>query len=169
MSVGGGHKPRFERNSTPFDSTATREEADVASASRLKIACSGNSLNPESESWAQTQLAKNEGFACGDSVFDLPGHVVWVHGEPHALRRQEVRLLQLLSLQRNRVVPNSEILCFLYERVPIELARARLKTLVADVRRRLGADLASRLRTAHGIGLVLYVNECAEQPPGPNL
>ena len=97
-------------------------------------------------------------FHCEGVAVDLVNHVAWPPEGAVALRPQEVRLLRLLSATPNRVVPSLEILRQLYEGVPLESAKVRLKTLVADIRRRLGPRVGSRLRAAHGVGLILYVD-----------
>jgi len=115
---------------------------------------------PRERTWVLSALRRppTMSFHCAGVGVDLPNHVAWLPDGPIGLRPQEVRLLCLLSSAPNRLVPTPEILAALYGGVPVEAARIRLKALVADIRRRMGEGVASRLRTAHGVGLILYVD-----------
>ncbi len=95
-------------------------------------------------------------FFCDGVGVDLEGCVAWLSEGPVALRPLETRLLRLLSNHLGRVVPSEEIIRHLYGPLAMETGRLRLKTLVSGVRRRLGSVFAENLRTAHGIGLILY-------------
>jgi len=98
-------------------------------------------------------------FYCAEVGVDLVNHVAWLPDGPIGLRPQEVRLLRLLAAAPGRLIPTAEILSTLYDGVPDESAKIRLKALVADIRRRLGPLVAARLRAARGIGLILYVDQ----------
>jgi len=114
----------------------------------------------QAHSWVLTDLHRAEAmsFYCSDVGVDLVNHVAWLPEGPVGLRPQEARLLRLLAAAPGRLIPTPEILSTLYDGVPDESARIRLKALVADIRRRLGPLVASRLRAARGIGLILYVD-----------
>jgi DNA-binding response OmpR family regulator len=98
-------------------------------------------------------------FYCSKVGVDLANHVAWLPDGPIGLRPQEARLLRLLSSAPGRLIPTPQILSTLYGGVPDESAKIRLKALVADIRRRLGPLVASRLRAARGLGLILYVDQ----------
>ena len=95
-------------------------------------------------------------FWCNSVGIDLDGCVAWLPDGPVALRPQEARLLALLQQKHGRVVRTEEIMSQLYGTVSSESGRLRLKSLVGEVRRRLGQLFADNLRTARGIGLILY-------------
>lgn len=95
-------------------------------------------------------------FHCGAVAFDLELLVARVDGELVGVRPQEARLLALLLRADGHVVTYEELSDLLYgERIPPDACRARLKSLVADLRRRFGTDMQAALRTATGKGLVL--------------
>jgi DNA-binding response OmpR family regulator len=87
--------------------------------------------------------------------------VAWFSGSPVSLRRQEVRLLQLLADRARQIVTYEQIAIHLYAGVSFECAHTRLKSLVADVRG-LGEEVREWLRTVHGVGLILYTDTAAE-------
>jgi len=86
---------------------------------------------------------------------DLESYRVWVSGGPLALRPKEQRLLGLLQESPNCPVGFDVLVPALYGNTPVESGRVRLRRLVADIRARFGPELARRLRTIHGVGLVL--------------
>lgn len=100
-------------------------------------------------------------FSCGGATVDLSSHVAWFSEGPVSLRRQEVRLLQLLAANARQIVTYEEIAFHLYSGVSFECAHTRLKSLVADVRR-LSEGVREWLRTVHGVGLILYTDTAAE-------
>jgi len=106
-------------------------------------------------------LVEKGSFSCGGATVDLCRHVAWFSGSPVSLRRQEVRLLELLAARARQIVTYEEIALHLYSGVSFECAHTRLKSLLADVRR-LSEEVREWLRTVHGVGLILYTNTAAE-------
>jgi len=98
------------------------------------------------------------------TTLDLDAYLAWVSGHPVSLRAKEQQLLALLEQSSNRVLRADDLMVALYGRIDPEAGRARLRRLVADIRMRLGADFADRLRTVHGVGFVL-VDEASDLPP----
>lgn len=97
-------------------------------------------------------------FQCGAAAFWLDQLVAIVRGESVGIRTQEARLLAILLRGAGSVVAYEAITSSLYgERIDIAACRARLKSLVADVRRRFGDDVKAALRTAPGRGLLLHL------------
>lgn len=106
--------------------------------------------------WVSRDLAR--GFPtllCPGVEVDVASGVVWKSAGPVALTSLERDLFRVLLGSPNQLVATDEIVTELYGRIDLEHGRNRLKTLVAQVRRKLG-KAAQRLRTARGIGLVLY-------------
>jgi DNA-binding winged helix-turn-helix (wHTH) protein len=98
-------------------------------------------------------------FRCGSASFDLDLLVAVVAGRPINIRSQEGRLLQVLFRAAGRVVSYEELVSTLYgSGVRAEIGRARLKSLVADLRRRFGTDVQNAVRTTPGKGLVLQLD-----------
>jgi DNA-binding response OmpR family regulator len=111
------------------------------------------------QGWVRAELCFELGptsFRCGSTRVDLATRAAWVVGRPIALRPQEARLLALLWTAANRVVPNESLILSLYGNISVTSGRSRLKRLVADIRKRLGEEVATRLRTVPKVGLVLY-------------
>ena len=99
-------------------------------------------------------------FRCGSASFDLDVLVAVVGGRSINIRPQEARLLAILFGAEGRVVGYERLTSLLYGAgVPREACRARLKSLVADVRRRFGSGLSSAIRTAPTKGLVLQLDD----------
>jgi DNA-binding response OmpR family regulator len=111
------------------------------------------------QGWVRSELCFEPGpttFCCGSTRMDLATRAAWVLGRPIGLRPLEVRLLALLWTAANRVVPNESLIHSLYGNISVTSGRSRLKRLVADIRKRLGGDVAARLCTVPKVGLVLY-------------
>ncbi len=111
------------------------------------------------QGWVRAELCFELGptsFRCGSTRIDLATRAAWVLGSPMGLRPQEARLLALLWTAANRVVPNESLIFSLYGNISLASGRGRLKRLVADIRKRLGGDVATRLCTVPKVGLVLY-------------
>jgi DNA-binding response OmpR family regulator len=117
-------------NASPFDGRADRPVA-----------------HPSSDTYERVQTKAK--------VLDLDAHLVLVSGHPIRLRPMEQRLLSLLSQSPNRVVRTQALVEALYGNIDVDAGRLRLRRLAADIRSRLGKDLARRLRTMHKVGLVL--------------
>ncbi len=99
---------------------------------------------------------------CGATAFDLELHVAFVQGDAIGVRPREARLLSILFSANGRLVAYQDIERLLYgARISPETSRARLKSLVADVRRRFGSEVERGLVTVPSRGLVLYSNGAA--------
>lgn len=101
------------------------------------------------------RMARTAHVEPAKTTLDLDGYVAWVSGRPISLRPMEQRLLTLLTLSSNRVVSTESLIIGLYGNIAMEAGRVRLRRLVTDIRRRLGAEFAQRLRTVHKVGLVI--------------
>jgi DNA-binding response OmpR family regulator len=98
-------------------------------------------------------------FWCGRVRIDLETFLAVRGGELVSIRPQEARLLALLLRHEGRIVKYQDILQALYgDGVPQDLARPRLKSLVADIRRRFGSEVRVTLQTIRGHGLALRTN-----------
>jgi hypothetical protein len=108
---------------------------------------------------ATPSAANRPTFQCGMAAFSLDLLVAFVGGRAVRIRPQEARLLSILFRSAGRIVPYDELHSALYgDRIPADACRARLKSLVADVRRRFGSDMQAALLTAPGQGLLLQLN-----------
>jgi DNA-binding winged helix-turn-helix (wHTH) protein len=97
-------------------------------------------------------------FHCGATAFHLDLLIAITSGGCSLVRPQEAHLLCILFESGGRVVPYDHLTKMLYgPRIPLGASRARLKSLVADIRRRF-SDLQQLLLTAPGRGLVLQIS-----------
>lgn len=95
-------------------------------------------------------------FRYGSVAFHLDLLIAVCDGAEMRVRPQEARLLGILHRALGAVVAYDTICNELYGiRVPSEHGRARLKSLVADIRRRFGTSMQVALLTAPGKGLLL--------------
>ena len=130
-----------------------------------KVPPSAERYDANVQGWVRAELCFELGpttFRCGSTRMDLATRAAWVVGRPIGLRPQEARLLAILWTSANRVVSNESLILSLYGNISITSGRSRLKRLVADIRKRFGKDVATRLRTVPKVGLVLYA-ECVER------
>jgi DNA-binding response OmpR family regulator len=138
----------------------------MVSAKRITRKC--DLQTPITARWVRAELVAGNScsiFDCGSVRIDLGIHVAWLSGQPVGLRLQEERLLRLLCANPNQIVLTDLLITALYGPICRESGRVRLRRLVADIRSRLGADVASRLCTVSKRGLVLFATaiENAEQ------
>lgn len=110
-------------------------------------------------SWVRTDQGLGERqvtFWCADIGIALGLGVAWRGDEAIGLRPLEARLLEFLFIRAGRLVPTTEVRRHLYGNVTEESATLRLRSLLTDMRRRIGAGMTQSLRTARGLGLILY-------------
>lgn len=104
-------------------------------------------------------LAPTPTFCCGGIAFDLELHLAFMQGTAIGIRPKEASLLSVLFGAAGRVVSYDEIALRLYgARTSPETSRSRLKSLVADVRRRFGSEMHHALVTVPSKGLLLYAS-----------
>jgi DNA-binding response OmpR family regulator len=122
---------------------------------------------PASPKWARATLSSvhdQSTFYCGSVRIDLSTPVAWILGRPVGIRPLEQRLLGLLWKEANRVVSTESLVAALYGLLSLDSGRVRLKRLVADIRGRLGPEIASQLCTVPKRGLILYVDHTELAP-----
>ena len=107
-----------------------------------------------SERCAACYARSNSGnYPCA-TVLDLGAYTFWTAGHQIYLRPKEQHLLTLLMRSPNSVLRIEDLIAALYGNIGLDAGRMRLRRLVADIRSRLGADFARRLRTIHKVGLI---------------
>jgi DNA-binding response OmpR family regulator len=106
-----------------------------------------------------------EYFRLGELEIDVPGYEARVRGEGLPLTRQEFELLCFLCLHQGRVFTRAE----LFRRVwgHAELASSRTIDIhIYRLRAKLGAPLASLIKTVRGVGYKFDAGRARQAPDG---
>jgi two-component system OmpR family response regulator len=92
---------------------------------------------------------------------DASGREAWVDGKPVELTGLEIDLLLVLLRRAGRVVPRSALLD-LAGRGDVSVGERAVDVHISRLRKKLGDDAATRIRTVRGVGYVLA--RSAEDP-----
>ena len=92
---------------------------------------------------------------------DATGREAWVDGKPVELTGLEIDLLLVLLRRAGRVVPRSALLD-LAGRGDVSVGERAVDVHISRLRKKLGDDAATRIRTVRGVGYVLA--RSAEDP-----